>query len=182
MAMALFGTTIVPSFLGHLGSAEVREQKYSIFFSCGRGLFPFFILENIYLRKRSIFKLATNLCFQMTKLKTSSLKTKTAKDLLTAPTSLPHEFLAFEVPEMLKEIDKKSQLCNFDSSENAPSLVVNISGSCPSSKVKLLSFLLNKPSLHPLTVVTRGLCRGAAGNPRFPRLVPGTLGNFPGCL
>ena len=49
----------------------------------------------------------------MTKLKTSSLKTKTAKDLLTAPTSLPHEFLAFEVPEMLKEIDKKSQLCNF---------------------------------------------------------------------
>ena len=28
----------------------------------------------------------------------------------------------------------------------------------------------------------RGLCRGAAGNPRFPRLLPGTLGNFPGCL
>ena len=24
--------------------------------------------------------------------------------------------------------------------------------------------------------------RGAAGNPRFPRLLPGTLGNFPGCL
>ena len=24
---------------------------------------------------------------------------------------------------------------------------------------------------------TRGLCRGAAGNPRFPRLLPGTLGN-----
>ena len=23
---------------------------------------------------------------------------------------------------------------------------------------------------------------GAAGNPRFPRLLPGTLGNFPGCL
>ena len=22
----------------------------------------------------------------------------------------------------------------------------------------------------------------AAGNPRFPRLLPGTLGNFPGCL
>ena len=147
VAVALFGTTIVPSFLGHLGSREAREQKYSIIFSCGRGLFPFFILENIYLRKRNIFKLATNLCFQMTKLKTSSLKTKTAKDLLTAPTSLPHEFLAFEVPEMLKEIDKKSQSCNFDSPENAPSLVVNISGSCPSSKVKLLSFFFNKPSL-----------------------------------
>ena len=29
---------------------------------------------------------------------------------------------------------------------------------------------------------TRGLCRGAAANPRFPRLLPGTLGNFPGCL
>ena len=29
---------------------------------------------------------------------------------------------------------------------------------------------------------SRGLCRGAAGNPRFPRLLPGTLGNFPGCL
>ena len=28
----------------------------------------------------------------------------------------------------------------------------------------------------------RGLCRGAAGNPRVPRLLPGTLGNFPGCL
>ena len=27
---------------------------------------------------------------------------------------------------------------------------------------------------------SRGLCRGAAGNPRFPRLLPGTLGNFPG--
>ena len=27
---------------------------------------------------------------------------------------------------------------------------------------------------------TRGLCRGAAGNPRVPRLLPGTLGNFPG--
>ena len=26
----------------------------------------------------------------------------------------------------------------------------------------------------------RGLCRGAAGNPRVPRLLPGTLGNFPG--
>ena len=24
------------------------------------------------------------------------------------------------------------------------------------------------------------LCRGAAGNPRVPRLLPGTLGNFPG--
>ena len=24
--------------------------------------------------------------------------------------------------------------------------------------------------------------RGAAGNPRVPRLLPGTLGNFPGCL
>ena len=23
---------------------------------------------------------------------------------------------------------------------------------------------------------------GAAGNPRVPRLLPGTLGNFPGCL
>ena len=29
---------------------------------------------------------------------------------------------------------------------------------------------------------SRGLCRGAAGNPRFTRLLPGTLGNFPGCL
>ena len=29
---------------------------------------------------------------------------------------------------------------------------------------------------------SRGLCRGAAGNPRVPRLLPGTLGNFPGCL
>ena len=25
-------------------------------------------------------------------------------------------------------------------------------------------------------------CRGAAGNPRVPRLLPGTLGNLPGCL
>ena len=33
--------------------------------------------------------------------------------------------------------------------------------------------------------VEEGLSRsfsGAAGNPRFPRLLPGTLGNFPGCL
>ena len=156
MTAALFGTTVVPSFLGHLGSTEARELKYSIIFCCGRGLFPFFILQNIYLRKRSIFKLATNLCFQMTKLKTLSLKTKATKDLLT-PTSLPHEFLAFEVPEMLKKIDKKSQLCNFDSPENTPSLVVNISGSCLSSKVKLLSFFLNKPSLHPLTAVRLNL-------------------------
>ena len=29
---------------------------------------------------------------------------------------------------------------------------------------------------------SRGLSRGAAGNPRFPRLLPGTLGNCPGCL
>ena len=29
---------------------------------------------------------------------------------------------------------------------------------------------------------SRGLSRGAAGKPRFPRLLPGTLGNFPGCL
>ena len=29
---------------------------------------------------------------------------------------------------------------------------------------------------------SRGLSRGAAGNPRFPRLLPGTLGNFPGCV
>ena len=29
---------------------------------------------------------------------------------------------------------------------------------------------------------SRGLSRGVAGNPRFPRLLPGTLGNFPGCL
>ena len=28
----------------------------------------------------------------------------------------------------------------------------------------------------------RGLCRGAARNPRVPRLLPETLGNFPGCL
>ena len=27
MAAALFGTTVVPSFLGHLGSAEAREHK-----------------------------------------------------------------------------------------------------------------------------------------------------------
>ena len=26
---------------------------------------------------------------------------------------------------------------------------------------------------------SRGLCRGSAGNPRVPRLLPGTLGNFP---
>ena len=32
------------------------------------------------------------------------------------------------------------------------------------------------------TVMARGLCRGAAGNPRVPRLLPGTLGSFPGCL
>ena len=33
--------------------------------------------------------------------------------------------------------------------------------------------------------VEEGLSRslsGAAGNPRFTRLLPGTLGNFPGCL
>ena len=29
---------------------------------------------------------------------------------------------------------------------------------------------------------SRFLSRGAAGNPRFPRLLPGTLGNFPRCL
>ena len=29
---------------------------------------------------------------------------------------------------------------------------------------------------------SRGLSRGAAGNPRFPRILTGTLGNFPGCL
>ena len=29
---------------------------------------------------------------------------------------------------------------------------------------------------------SRGLSRGAAGNPRFPRLLQGNLGNFPGCL
>ena len=29
---------------------------------------------------------------------------------------------------------------------------------------------------------SRGLSRVAAGIPRFPRLLPGTLGNFPGCL
>ena len=29
---------------------------------------------------------------------------------------------------------------------------------------------------------SRGLYRGAAGNPRVLRLLPGTLGNFPGCL
>ena len=32
------------------------------------------------------------------------------------------------------------------------------------------------------TQYSRGLCRGAAGNPRVPRLLPGTLGSFPGCL
>ena len=29
---------------------------------------------------------------------------------------------------------------------------------------------------------SRGLSRVVAGNPRFPRLLPGTLGNFPGYL
>ena len=29
---------------------------------------------------------------------------------------------------------------------------------------------------------SRGLFRGAAGNPRVPRLLPGTSGNLPGCL
>ena len=29
---------------------------------------------------------------------------------------------------------------------------------------------------------SRGLSRVAAGNPRLPRLLPGTLGNFPGFL
>ena len=29
---------------------------------------------------------------------------------------------------------------------------------------------------------SRGLSRVVAGNPRFPRLLPGTLGHFPGCL
>ena len=29
---------------------------------------------------------------------------------------------------------------------------------------------------------SRGLSRGVAGNPLFPRLLSGTLGNFPGCL
>ena len=29
---------------------------------------------------------------------------------------------------------------------------------------------------------SRGLSRVVEGNPRFPRLLPGTLGNFPGCL
>ena len=29
VAAALFGTTVVPSFLGHLGSAEAREQDSS---------------------------------------------------------------------------------------------------------------------------------------------------------
>ena len=45
-----------------------------------------------------------------------------------------------------------------------------------SSKVSLLILLaaLKKDS--------RGLSRGAAGNPRFPLLLPGTLGNLPGCL
>ena len=33
-----------------------------------------------------------------------------------------------------------------------------------------------------LTKDSRGLSRRAAGNPRFPCLLPGTLGNFPGCL
>ena len=27
MAVALFGTTVAPSFLGHLGSMEARERK-----------------------------------------------------------------------------------------------------------------------------------------------------------
>ena len=34
----------------------------------------------------------------------------------------------------------------------------------------------------PSSVTNCVLCRGAAGNPRVPRLLPGTLGNFPGCL
>ena len=31
-------------------------------------------------------------------------------------------------------------------------------------------------------VLSLAQTRGAAGSPRFPRLLPGTLGNFPGCL
>ena len=48
---------------------------------------------------------------------------------------------------------------------------------------KVMSLLLNMLSrLVALKKDSRGLCRGAAGNPRVPRLLPGTLGNFPGCL
>lgn len=62
----------------------------------------------------------------MTKLKTLKKKKK-ANNLLSPPTFLPHEFLVIEVPEMLNEVDKKSNLCNCDRFENAPSLVVSIS-------------------------------------------------------
>ena len=30
VAAALFGTTVVPSFLGHLGSAEAREREQGL--------------------------------------------------------------------------------------------------------------------------------------------------------
>ena len=39
---------------------------------------------------------------------------------------------------------------------------------------------LQQETLGSLDLSRRGLCRGAAGNPRVPRLLPGTLGNFPG--
>ena len=32
------------------------------------------------------------------------------------------------------------------------------------------------------SALSRGLSRVVAGKSRFPRLLPGTLGNFPGCL
>lgn len=117
------------------------QHIHNFLFCCGKYF--------IYLRKRSIFKPATNLCFQMTKLKALKKKKK-ANNLLSPPTFLPHEFLVIEVPEMLNEVDKKSNLCNCDRFENAPSLVVSISGSCPSTKAKHLSFFLNRSSFHSL--------------------------------
>ena len=56
----------------------------------------------------------------------------------------------------------------------------------PSSKATLWLKAQHEGALPPPCIVrkdprARGLCRGAAGNPRVPRLLPGTLGSFPGC-
>ena len=46
-----------------------------------------------------------------------------------------------------------------------------------------LFFFLAAPGLdYSVWKDSRRLSRGAAGNPRVPRLLPGTLGNLPGCL
>ena len=50
-------------------------------------------------------------------------------------------------------------------------------------KIQPLKFLQAQWNLVAfVSMCGRGLCRGAAGNPRVPRLLPGTLGSFPGCL